>query len=41
MPSSMTRPVGSQVFVGKGLVAGALPTAEEIGAEAREVAGDR
>jgi len=30
-------PVGSHVFVGKGLVAGALRTAEEIGAEALQV----
>ena len=37
MPSSLTRPVGSHVFVGKGLVAGALRTAEEIGAEALQV----
>jgi deoxyribonuclease-4 len=33
----MTRPVGSHVFVGKGLVAGALRAAEEIGAEALQV----
>jgi deoxyribonuclease-4 len=32
-----TRPIGSHVFVGKGLVAGALRTAEEIGAEAVQV----
>ncbi|RNM15936.1 deoxyribonuclease IV [Nocardioides pocheonensis] len=37
MPSAITRPVGSHVFVGKGLVAGALRTAEEIGAEAVQV----
>ncbi|HEX2895174.1 MAG TPA: deoxyribonuclease IV [Marmoricola sp.] len=37
MPSSMTRPVGSHVFVGKGLVAGALRSGEEIGAEALQV----
>ena len=45
MPSSLTspvtvrvpRPVGSHVFVGKGLVAGALRAAEEIGAEAVQV----
>lgn len=41
MPSpltrSTTRPVGSHVFVGKGLVAGALRTATEIGAEALQV----
>jgi deoxyribonuclease IV len=33
----MTRPVGSHVPVGKGLVAGALRTAEEIGAETLQV----
>jgi len=33
----VTRPVGSHVFVGKGLVAGALSAAEEIGAEALQV----
>ena len=37
MLRSTTRPVGSHVFVGKGLVAGALRTAEEIGAEALQV----
>jgi deoxyribonuclease-4 len=33
----MTQPVGSHVFVGKGLVAGALRSATEIGAEALQV----
>ena len=33
----MRNPVGSHVFVGKGLVAGALRTAEEIGAETIQV----
>ena len=37
MTSSTTRPVGSHVVVGKGLVAGALRTATEIGAEALPV----
>ena len=37
MLRSTTRPVGSHVFVGKGLVGGALRTAEEIGAEALQV----
>jgi deoxyribonuclease IV len=37
MTSSTNRPVGSHVFVGKGLVEGALRSAEEIGAEAIQV----
>jgi deoxyribonuclease-4 len=37
MTSSTTRPVGSHVFVGRGLVAGALRSAGEIGAEALQV----
>jgi len=37
VPTSTTRPVGSHVFVGKGLVAGALRTVQEIDAEALQV----